>query len=551
MTREYREFLRRRAPYDDIAFAEYVCGLVLPDHLAEASKFADRHGSAVILLPRGHGKTTLFDMRTARLIGLTRGRVRVLVLAAVADDAEARSGEIRRIVESERFAEVFPWARAGVRGAVWSDRRWSVAGTEALHGKDSTCRAEGLLSVRPGSRADILLADDIVGEQEVTTPAMRAKVLTTYRSVVDPILVPDSPALREALAADPALRWELDPDGTLPSRRWVLGTRWHVDDPYGAFIAAGWPALVRTAIGPDGHALWPELWSVDKLEAKRIELGSAIFNLQYQNDPSGMGGNIFERDWFRYVDEVPAGARRVGVDLNASSSERADYTAAVEWVEDDQHNLYMVGAWRKQLSEGHRRWLTGRTDSMGYGVAPVYGEPDGPRLLWPLERLGPGFGGAGGYPKAPRHLARLCIESVMFQSTFIRELLRDTNLPAVPVHPDRDKVTRARPLAARYEAGKVYHLRSAPGLADFEDELVAFPNGSHDDQVDAAVYGADLGTTQVFAGPMPRVSLVSLTRGSVRSHRRHGPDLSGPWDLTSLSAREWGPNAGGLRRRGG
>ena len=356
MTREYREFLRRRAPYDDIAFAEYVCGLVLPDHLAEVSKFADHHGSAVILLPRGHGKTTLFDMRTARLIGVTRGRVRVLVLAAVADDAEARSGEIRRIVESERFAEVFPWARGGVKGAVWSDRRWSVAGTEALHGKDSTCRAEGLLSVRPGARADILLADDIVGEQEVTTPAMRAKVLTTYRSVVDPILVPDSPALREALAADPALGLELDPDGTFPSRRWVLGTRWHVDDPYGAFIAGGWPALVRTAIGPDGQALWPDLWPVEKLEAKRIELGSAIFNLQYQNDPSGMGGNIFRREWFRYVDEVPAGARRGGVDLNASSSERADYTAAVEWVEDDKHNLYMVGAYTMVPLRRLRSW---------------------------------------------------------------------------------------------------------------------------------------------------------------------------------------------------
>jgi phage terminase large subunit-like protein len=380
---------------------------------------------------------------------------------------------------------------------------------------------------------------------------MRAKVLTTYRSVVDPILVPDSPALREALAADPALGWELDPDGTLPGRRWFLGTRWHENDLYSELIAAGWPALVRTAIGPDGQALWPDLWPVAKLEAKRIELGSAIFNLQYQNDPSGMGGNIFERDWFRYIDEVPAGARRVGLDLNASSSERADYTAAVEWVEDDKHNLYMVSAHRKQLGEGHQRWLTGRTDSMEYGVVPVYGEPDGPRLLVPLERLGPGFAGAGGHPKAPRHLARLCIESVMFQSTFVRELLNRTNLPAVPVVPDRDKVTRARPLAARYEAGKVYHLRSAPGLADFEDELIAFPNGAHDDQVDAAAYGADLGRAQVLARPTPRVSLVSLTRGSARSHRRHGPDLSGPWDPTSLSAREWGPNPGGLRRRGG
>jgi hypothetical protein len=185
-------------------------------------------------------------------------------------------------------------------------------------------------------------------------------------------------------------------------------------------------------------------------------------------------------------------------------------------VEDDKHNLYMVSAHRKQLGEGHQRWLTGRTDSMEYGAAPVYGEPDGPRLLVPLERLGPGFAGTGGHPKAPRHLARLCIESVLFQSTFVRELLNRTHLPAVPVHPDRDKVTRARPLAARYEAGKVYHLRSAPGLADYDEELVAFPNGRHDDQVDAAVYGADLGTPQVFVTPMPRVSLVSFNRVRAR-----------------------------------
>jgi hypothetical protein len=551
VTREYRQLLRTMAAHDDAAFAEYVGDLFFPDHLAQASTFADLHGSALILLPRGHGKTTLFDWRTARLIGVTRGRVRVLLVAAVADDAEARSGEIRRIVESERFAEVFPWARAGVRGAVWSDRRWSVAGTEALHGKDSTCRAEGLLSVRPGPRADILLADDIVGEQENTTGAMRAKVLTTYWSVVDPILVPDSPALREALAADPALGLQLDPDGTLPGRRWILGTRWHEDDLYATLIAAGWPALVRTAIGLDGQALWPDLWSVTKLEAKRGELGTAIFNLQYQNDPSGMGGNIVRREWFRYVDVVPDGARRVGVDLNASSSTRADYTAVVEWVEDADHTLYFVGSWRKKLDEGHRRWLTGRTDSMEYGAAPTYGVPDGPRLLVPIGLLPSGFGGTGGYPTQPRHLARVCIEAVTFEGTFVRELLNRTNLPAVAVHPDRDKVTRARALAARYEARKVYHLRSAPGLAEYEDELVAFPNARHDDQVDAAVYGADLGAPAVSVRPTPRVGLISCTRGSARTDHRHGLDLSGAWNPTSPTEVGWEPPLGGSQRRGG
>jgi hypothetical protein len=206
-----------------------------------------------------------------------------------------------------------------------------------------------------------------------------------------------------------------------------------------------------------------------------------------------MGGNIFHREWFQHVNAVPAGARRVGMDLNASSHDRADYTAVVEWVEDADHNLYFVGAFRKQLDEGHRAWLTGRTDSMEPGVAPVYGEPAGSGLLWPLALLPPGYAGAGGDPRAPRRLTRLCIEVVTSEGTFVRELLSRTHLSAVPVRPDRDKVTRGCTLAARYEAGKVFHLRSAPGLADFEDELVAFPNGQHDDQVDAAVYGAALG----------------------------------------------------------
>ncbi len=57
-----------------------------------------------------------------------------------------------------------------------------------------------------------------------------------------------------------------------------------------------------------------------ELAARRVLMGTPLFNLQFLNDPEGMGGNIFSREWFRYVDAVPAGARRVGVDLNASSS---------------------------------------------------------------------------------------------------------------------------------------------------------------------------------------------------------------------------------------
>jgi predicted phage terminase large subunit-like protein len=463
MTSTYREELRLAAASNDAAFAEYVSDLVFPEHLRAASRFADRNERGLILAPRGHAKTTLFLHRAARLIGVKRGDWRLGILTAVDADAESRSRAIRDLVERPRFAEVFPWARAGVEGRRWSDGAWTVRGVDL--GKDHTCTAMSLGSVRAGPRLDALLADDPVGQQENLTPTGRLKALDTYRMVVDPMLVPG---------------------GT----RTFLGTRWNEDDVYASLIRAGWPHIMRKAIQDDGTALWPDYCSLAYLEAQRTELGSAVFNLQYQNDPSGMGGNIFRRDWFQSVDRVPDGVRRVGVDLAITANQRSDYTFAVEVVEDDAHNLYVVGVWRERLEEGHRGWLTGVEN----GVPILTGLPaNGPRLSWPLDKLPPGFAGTTERYPAPRAISAVNIESVIFQVTFTREMLRMTNLPARAVYPDKDKVARARSLAARYEAGKVFHLKGAPGIRDFEAELVGFPNAEHDDTVDAAVYAADVG----------------------------------------------------------
>ena len=209
-----------------------------------------------------------------------------------------------------------------------------------------------------------------------------------------------------------------------------------------------------------------------------------------------MDGNIIRRDWFRYVNQIPAGARSLGIDLAASSKERSDYTAAVEWVEDSEGNLYLVGAWRERLDEGHRRWLTGLED--GGALATTGPAITGPRVMWPTESLPAEFAGLTERYPAARSLVAVNIEATQFQSTFVREILARTGLPARAIYPDKDKVTRARTLAARYEAGKVFHLRDAPGRETFEDEAVAFPNGRKDDLVDAAVYGADLNRTNDF-----------------------------------------------------
>jgi predicted phage terminase large subunit-like protein len=474
----HAELIRGLARTSDAAFALYVSGLEFPSHLAEASRFAEANRKGVVLMPRGHAKTTLFIHRAARQIGLAQGRRRLGILTAVEADAHARSAAVRSIVESERFAEIFPWARRGVRGSSWTDASWTVLGADL--GKDFTCVARGLGGSRAGARLDDLLADDMVGLQENETAGQREKASRTYWSVVDRMVVPG---------------------GT----RWFLGTRWHEDDIYAELIRKGWPSITRKAIQDDGTALWPDVYDIPELLRIREDLGSAIFDLQMQNDPSGMGGNIFKREWFTWVENVPEGcARRMGVDLAVSKGERSDYTAAVEVLEDAEHNLYFVGAYQARLDEGHRKWLTGQDDDGKLIETPADEQP-GPRLLWPLKTLPPGFVGASGYPEVPRQLSALNIEATQHQSTFVREMLSKTRLPASPVYPDKDKVTRARTLAARFEGHKVYFLRGGPGMGSghtalgyFPQQLLSFPNGEHDDLVDAAVMAADLGGNEFY-----------------------------------------------------
>jgi len=84
----------------------------------------------------------------------------------------------------------------------------------------------------------------------------------------------------------------------------------------------------------------------------------------------------------------------------------------------------------------------------------------------------------------------ILIEATLYQMAAVQELMRTTRLPVVPIKPDRDKAARLMPLAARYEQGFIRHVPANSGNAvkALEDELTAFPNGAHDDLVDALVY---------------------------------------------------------------
>ena len=89
-----------------------------------------------------------------------------------------------------------------------------------------------------------------------------------------------------------------------------------------------------------------------------------------------------------------------------------------------------------------------------------------------------------------RHDLRVAhIESSGFQLALVQEARRD-GLAVKELRADRDKVARSLPLEARMEHGGVWFPKDAAWLPDLQRELLSFPVGSHDDQVDALAYAA-------------------------------------------------------------
>ena len=82
----------------------------------------------------------------------------------------------------------------------------------------------------------------------------------------------------------------------------------------------------------------------------------------------------------------------------------------------------------------------------------------------------------------------------------IQLLREETRVNVVGRRPDADKQTRMSRQLGRFEAGRILLPSEAPWLADFEKELLDFPGGRYDDQVDALLLFLELNTTKFDGG---------------------------------------------------
>ncbi len=277
------------------------------------------------------------------------------------------------------------------------------------------------------------------------------------------------------------LRTRLMPEGVIV----LVLTRWHEDDLAGRLLQAAkddpgadqWVVLRLPAIAEEddplgrspGEPLWPEQYSEASLQATRASVGQYVWAALYQQRPQPASGGIFKREWFRYFREElefyvlsrPEGEHRVRiadcrrfqtVDTAASLKETADFFVVSTWALTPRRDLLLLDVLRTRVEGPDQKGL----------------------MRAQFERHRPAYQG---------------VENKSFGLTLIQELVRE-GLPVRALEADRDKVSRALPIAARYETGAVYHRAGASWLGDYEEELLQFPNGAHDDQVDTAGYAA-------------------------------------------------------------
>ena len=103
-------------------------------------------------------------------------------------------------------------------------------------------------------------------------------------------------------------------------------------------------------------------------------------------------------------------------------------------------------------------------------------------------------------PELRREVLRLAqhwrVDQTVIEDTDIgraiaQDLRRAGEWRAILRRPRFDKEARFLAQSARFESGQVHIPHDAPWLATWMDELLAFPNGRHDDQVDSTSQALD------------------------------------------------------------
>lgn len=202
---------------------------------------------------------------------------------------------------------------------------------------------------------------------------------------------------------------------------------------------------VRNVNGP----LHGQRESLTMLEKIKNQIGTRSFNTQYLQRPVPAAGNLVKREWFQEYTHVAHNNGRIvqSWDTASKSGELNNYSVCTTWLIWDGR-FYLLDVVRA-------RW-------------------DYPQLCKQMIQLKKQWGAH-----------TVLIEDKGSGIQLIQDLRYHHRIYPVAIRPEQDKITRMSNQTANIEAGQVFLPKEASWLGDFYNEMLAFPLGKYDDQVDS------------------------------------------------------------------
>lgn len=385
--------------------------------------------------PRCLKSVTVAVAYVAFLLGHFPG-AKIIVASYGLDLARKHSEDCRRVMASRWYQQMFPHTRLARKGNTSEEIRTTQGGSR---------KAVSIGSSVTGHGADYIIIDDLL---KAGDPSSEAELLRAQEFIEGTLLSRfDNPSEGRVVMIAQRLH-EMDPPGYLLDK----GTYRHLNLPAIAEEQERVPigqGKVHLR-GPD-DLLFPARLSRETLDRMRREMGSATFNCQYQQNPIAPDGSPLRWEWFGSY-EVAEDRQWYQLviqswDTGTSADPRSDFSVCTTWG-FRVDTWYLLDVWRGQLD---------------YPALKS-------KALQLVDQWDPD---------------RVLIEDAATGRPLFHELFYDDRRRFDRIRPEKEKEIRFNSACAPVEEGKVCLPVEAPWLPVFKRELLSFPRGRHDDQVDS------------------------------------------------------------------
>uniref|UniRef100_A0A6M3IPJ1 Putative terminase n=1 Tax=viral metagenome TaxID=1070528 RepID=A0A6M3IPJ1_9ZZZZ len=452
--------LKLRFETSFIDFVKYFCAEYLtseiPEFHKEAYSLLPTEPRIAIASPRGHGKSTICSVFYPIWLGLFQKRQDITIISASEGLAIEWLRKIKRELEINRRIIAF-------FGELKSDK-WTENHIILKNSRRVNIRARGAGSQIRGFRPDCLICDDLETNESVESEEQRKKLKDwIFRDCLN-TLMPEGQFIIIGTIIHPL---------SVLSDLLAVDNGW-VKKKYQAYIDGRQEA---------GNELWGSLWSHEKLQQRKREIGSWAFASEYMNNPVSDETVPIKEDQIRYWKEFPQTYSSVlAVDPAYSDDEKSDFKVVSHIAIDQQMNRYLASYVRTHSPIGEFQdaiinlWLQNKNTITAVGI--------------PNSGVEKSFFDS---------FLKKCEERKLYPPVVeLKNAFTQTGT-SISIRGKKARVTAA--LQPLFEQGK-YFIN--PDHIEARDELLTIGSSRWDDIVDTMAYGESILTPSYYTMEQPK-----------------------------------------------